>query len=313
MIEQSPMAPIAIFVYNRPIHTRKTIEALLANAEARESVLYIFCDGPKGVADRNAVSEVRRYIGKLSGFAEINIVERENNLGLANSVISGVSKLCDKYGKVIVLEDDLITSPYFLKFMNDALNIYEKCPEVASISGYMYPVQPDNQTDTILIDYPMSWGWATWQNAWNIFDADGEHLLSELKLRKQLRSFDNLASGRLATMLKGQIKGKNNSWFIRWCASNHLQGKLTLAPSKSLVSNIGIDGTGTHCSSWVFNPFDVEPSSVPLEVKAKKAPLYADKHGLRKIKIFFIKVYFMKYLNALFRLFISRLDKKNNH
>jgi hypothetical protein len=174
----------------------------------------------------------------------------------------------------------------------------------------MYPVDLNIQSDTVFINYPMSWGWATWQRAWENFNPDGKQLISYLEKSHKTKSFDRLASGGLLKMLKNQVVGKNNSWFIRWCASNFLNQKLTLAPTQSMVSNIGIDGSGTHCSSWLFNPFDLQPSQEPISVEIK--PVAVDQQSLKKIKRFFIKVNFLRYINALHRIFMSRLLAKGN-
>lgn len=240
-------APVALFVYNRPWHTRQTVEALLANSEASETSLYVFSDAPRDVAASKAVAEVRSYLREITGFKSLSIIERENNFGLARSVIDGVSSVCGQHGRVIVLEDDLVTSSYFLKFMNEGLEKYRDEQRVISIHGYSYPVE-QVLPETFFLKGADCWGWATWKRGWDLFDPDGQRLLDELKRRKLTRQFDFDGNYPYTRMLKDQITGKNNSWAIRWYASAFLKDKLTLYPGRSLVRNIGLDGSGTHCS-----------------------------------------------------------------
>jgi hypothetical protein len=240
-------APVALFVYNRPWHTRQSIEALLANAEASETALYVFSDAPRDAAANKAVVEVRSYLRDITGFKSLSIIERENNFGLSRSIIDGVSSVCEQHGQVIVLEDDLVTSPYFLKFMNQGLEKYRDERRVISIHGYVYPVE-QILPETVFLKGADCWGWATWKRGWDLFDPDGQRLLDELKRRKLTRQFDFDGSYPYTKMLKDQITGKNNSWAIRWYASAFLCDKLTLYPGRSLVHNIGLDGSGIHCS-----------------------------------------------------------------
>ena len=158
-------APIALFVYNRPEHTLKTIISLAQNEGASDSDLHIFSDAPKTSADEPLVSRVRALLKQVSGFKNVVITEQIKNLGLAQSIITGVSSLCKEYGRVIALEDDLVTSPYFLKFMNDALDYYADMPEVMHISGFRYPVKEFEKAQTFFLHVPLCWGWATWDRA----------------------------------------------------------------------------------------------------------------------------------------------------
>jgi len=256
-------APIVLFVYNRPQHAILTIEALKKNKLARESILYVFSDAPKGATEIFSVQKVRDFINNIQGFKSVNIVERNKNMGLANSIIDGVTKVCDEHGKVIVVEDDLVTSPYFLSYMNDALNLYEHNERVISIHGYVYPVEED-LPETFFLPGADCWGWATWRRGWALFNSDGETLLDELKSRKLIKNFDFNGSHPYSKMLEGQIKGANNSWAVRWYASAFLANKLTLYPGRSLVHNIGNDNSGTHCGTT--RNHDSELSQVPIEL-----------------------------------------------
>lgn len=243
------IAPIVLFTYNRLEHTKKTVYALQKNTLAKESDLIIFSDGPKdSIKSQESVLELRKYLKTITGFKNIKIIEREKNYGLANSIIDGVTKIINEFGKIIVLEDDLITAPTFLKYMNEALDLYEKDEEVISIHGYIYPTK-ETLPNTFFIKGADCWGWATWKRGWNMFDTDGKKLLEELKNKKLTKEFDLSGSYPYTKMLEDQIGGKNNSWAIRWYASAFLKNKLTLYPGKSLVQNTGFDSSGTHCSN----------------------------------------------------------------
>ena len=239
------LAPIVLFVYNRPWHTQQTVEALQKNELANESELFIYSDKAKNEDARKSVDEVREYIDKIDGFKRVTIIKREKNWGLANSIIDGVTKIVNEYGKIIVLEDDLVTSPYFLKFMNDSLSMYEKDNHVASIHGYVYPIE--NLPDTFFIRGADCWGWATWDRGWDVFEEDGDKLLKEIKKKTLKKEVDFDDSYPYTKMLKNQIKGKNDSWAVRWYISAFLKDMLTLYPSQSYVQNIGNDSSGIHC------------------------------------------------------------------
>jgi hypothetical protein len=255
-------APIALFVYNRPKHATQTVEALKKNVLATQSDLVVFSDAPKSEMQIDSVRELREYIHQIDGFKSVSIVEREENFGLAKSIIDGVTSIVNKYGRIIVLEDDLVTSPYFLQYMNDGLRVYEQKEEVASIHGYVYPI--DGLPETFFLRGADCWGWATWKGRWSCFEPDGEKLLAELKRKKLTNHFDFNGTYPFTQMLADQIAGKNNSWAIRWHASAFLKNKLTLYPGKSLVLNIGNDGSGMHCGDT--NAFSSDVATAPVLV-----------------------------------------------
>lgn len=240
------LSPILLFVYNRPQHTRRLVESLLANAEAAESELFIYSDAPKEEQQAEAVAEVRRYIRYIHGFKEVHLIEREENWGLARNIIDGVTTQVNRYGRVIVLEDDLVLSPYFLRFMNDALTVYADEPRVGHIQGCDFTQDPA-LPDTFLIQWTGSWGWATWARSWRLFNPDGSQLLRQLEERRLTYRFDFNGNYRFTRMLRRQIAGKNNSWAIRWNASLFLADVLSLNVGRSLVHNEGFDGSGTNC------------------------------------------------------------------
>lgn len=239
-------APIALFVYNRPDHVRNIIWSLVKNELAIKSEIFIYSDAAKGKEDEKYVQEVRDYVNSINGFSKVHIIQREKNWGLAQNIIDGVGNLISKYGRIIVLEDDLILSPYFLQFMNDALCIYEIEDKVAHIHGCEF-FNDNTLPDTFLIKWAGSWGWGTWERSWKLFNEDGHFLLEELKNRRLNKTFDFNSAYGYTRMLQKQVEGKNNSWAIRWNASLFLEDKLSLNVGKSLVRNVGFDGSGTHC------------------------------------------------------------------
>ena len=234
------LAPILLFVYNRPQHVERGLASLLQNAEAGSSELYVFSDAARTEAEEEAVREVR------------------------NIVIDGVSTIVNQYGRVIVLEDDLVVSPYFLQFMNEALDAYADEPRVGHIQACDF-TQDTTLPATFLIQWTGSWGWATWQRAWAHFNPDGSSLLRGLEERKLTRRFDFNGTYGFTRMLRRQIAGKNNSWAIRWNASLFLKGILSLNVGRSLVSNEGLDGSGTNSVSG--DPYVSRLWMKPLEVK----------------------------------------------
>ena len=263
-------APILLFVYNRPEHTRRCIESLLKNSLASESNLFIYADGAKDSTQQEAVNEVRNYIRSIQGFKQITLMERRENWGLARNIINGVTTQVNRYGKVIVLEDDWVVAPYFLQFMNDALEVYKNEPRVGHIQACDF-TQDASLPATFLIKWTGSWGWATWDRAWKHFNPNGNELLQELEERKLTHVFDFNGKYGFTRMLRRQIEGKNNSWAIRWNASLFLKDILSLNVGRSLVQNEGFDGSGTNCgggglyaSHLYLQPLFITPIS-PIE------------------------------------------------
>ena len=257
-------APILLFVYNRPEHTRRCIESLTRNALAADSTLYIYADGPKDTTQQTAVDEVRSYLRTISGFKTVNLIERKENWGLARNIIDGVTTQVNRYGKVIVLEDDLVVAPYFLQFMNDALETYKDEPKVGHIQACDFTQDP-SLPETFLIKWTGSWGWATWERAWKHFNSDGKALLEELEQRKLTYTFDFNGKYGFTRMLRRQIEGKNNSWAIRWNASLFLKDILSLNVGRSLVQNEGFDGSGTNCGGGGLYASNLHLAPLPVQ------------------------------------------------
>ncbi len=254
-------APVVLFVYNRPDHTRRTVEALKKNLLASQSDLYIFSDAPKKIKAAEAVREVREYLKSINGFRAVHIVERDKNWGLANSIIEGVTRLCNEYGRVIVLEDDLITSPFFLNYMNDALDVYQDEEKVMHVSGYMFPIDTHGSKETFFLRNASSWGWATWDRAWRRFKKEPKKLLGEYT-EKKISDFNMDGTYNFWTQVELNLTGSINTWAIFWYASIFDVGGLCLYPAVSMVSNIGHDDTGEHCSKC--SDFSVVLASEPI-------------------------------------------------
>ena len=275
------LAPIVLFVYNRLNCTKRTLEALQKNELANKSELFIYSDAAKNENDLEKVSKVREYIKNIGGFKKIIIIKRKVNTGLARSIINGVTKIVNKYGKIIVLEDDLITSSYFLRFMNEALEAYKNEPKVASIHGYIYPII--NLPETFFIKGADCWGWATWNNKWSIFERDGKKLLEKVKKKNIERELNFNGAYDYTSMLKNQIEGKIDSWAIRWYVSAFLKNMITLYPGQSYVQNIGFGNESTHTKTKT-NLYKI---NLVNKFKFSKIPAQEDLVSQKKIENFF--------------------------
>jgi glycosyltransferase involved in cell wall biosynthesis len=255
--------PIIIFAYNRVLHLQKTIESLLRNPEASLADLIVYVDAARSKEDEVKVEEVIFFLKTVTGFGSITVIHRPQNFGLAKSIIEGVSEVLYLNDSVIVLEDDMVTSPYFLSYMNESLERFANDERVISVHGYIYPVQ-EALPEAFFLRGADCWGWATWRRGWALFNPDGAAMLSELNKHGLVNSFNYNGAYDYYQMLKDQIDGKNNSWAVRWHAAAFLANKLTLYPGRSLVHNIGNDSSGTHCVTT--DVLDVELSSTPIRL-----------------------------------------------
>lgn len=237
-------SPIAIFCYNRPLHLKRTVDALLKNPEASGSAIHFFSDAAAKPKDQAKVDAVRAFIRSVNGFREIHIHEAEHNMGLSNAVIGGVTAILEKEEGIIVLEDDMECQPFFLRYMNEGLTKYALEEKVISIHAYSYPAA--DLPESFFLKGADCWGWATWPRGWKLFEEDGKKLLDELRAKGLIRRLDYNGSYPFHRMLQRQVKGKNQSWAVRWYASALLQDKLTLYPGRSLLRNTGNDNSGTH-------------------------------------------------------------------
>lgn len=285
------LAPIALFVYNRPEHTRRTLKFLKENLLADESRLFIFSDAAKDEQQKDKVAEVREIIRSVEGFKSVQVTERKTNFGLADSIIDGVTRLTEKYGRIIVFEDDLVSSPYTLQYFNDALKLYENTDRVMHIGAYMYPLKNKDLPQAFFYRAASSWGWATWGRAWKYFEPDIDKIIRNFDSGKRYQ-FSIEGTMNFWKQVREFKRGKNNSWAIRWYASIFLNDGLTLNPSASLINNIGHDGTGIH--SGKNNIYDVRVSArkvteFPMEIKENREAYNTIKHFLKHRKGSFLE------------------------
>lgn len=283
------LAPVVLFVYNRLLHTEQTIKALMKNDLASQSDLIIYSDGFKNNSDVENVLRVRNYLQTIDGFKSVKMVIRNTNYGLGNNIIDGVSSVVQEYGKVIVLEDDLLTSRYFLKYMNDGLKKYETVKNVISVHSYIYPIRK-KLPETFFIKGADCLGWATWKDRWDMFERDGSKLLDVLEKKNLSAEFDFNNSYSFTQMLKDQIEGKNTSWAVRWYASAFINNMLTLYPVRALVYHNGNDGSGTNFG--ISSVLDVKLSETPIEIQ--DIPIEESQLGRKSIELYF------RYNNASF-------------
>jgi hypothetical protein len=244
-------APVALFVYNRPDHTRQTLEAFARNRLADETTLYVFSDGPKPGAsteDVNRITETRQLVCSRQWARNIILVEAATNRGLADSIVTGVGRVLHEHDRVIVLEDDIVTSPGFLEYMNAALDLYADDDDVMHVSGYMYPLDLAAR-GTAFLRILSCWGWATWSRAWRHYDSDIEAHLKRFNSPAGIKKFNIEGHADFHRQLLDNRSGRIRSWAVRWYASWLGKGGLSLFPTQSLVRNIGHDGTGIHCGA----------------------------------------------------------------
>ncbi|WP_456403780.1 glycosyltransferase [Hydrogenimonas sp.] len=263
------LAPIVLFVYNRPRHTKETIEALQKNGLAKESELFIYSDAPKDEKAKEGVDEVRRYIEGIEGFKRVTIVKREKNFGLARSIVDGVTKVVNEYGKVIVLEDDLITSPYFLRFMNDALERYKNEKSVWHVSGYTPPLPTGSLDGHFFLRPTTCWGWATWSDRWRHFKKDTDYFLGRFD-KKRIRAFNIDNSYDYYGHILLNHDKTIDTWAIFWYATVFFSDGLSLHPKESFVKNIGHDASGVHCQSSCGYDVELSESYDPGELPGRE-------------------------------------------
>lgn len=286
------MSPIVIFCYKRKRHLEKLISSLLLNREAENSDLIIFSDGPRNGRDVNEVEEVRQYIRGIKGFKSVRINYRDSNYGLSLSIISGITELFQVYSYLIVLEDDLMVSPFFLRYMNDALIKYEAEESVICIHGYRYPIFRKQQKSYMLRGADC-WGWGTWRRAWPDLNISTELLLNELVERNLGFHFNYQGGIDYLEMLEQQRDGVIDSWAIKWHAWAFLRNYFTLYPSINLVINTGSDGSGTH-KAFDSRFLDRNFATIPVEVD--------DLNAAEDIEV-------LKEIRALFKLRNTMLNK----
>ena len=272
--------PVILFVYNRPEHTKKTLEALAKNTLAKQSKLYIFSDGYKTQKAKDGVDAVREYIdhiAQLDWFQQVEVIKSPCNKGLASSIISGVTQIINQKGKAIVLEDDLLTAPNFLQYMNDALEYYHEDDRIWGVSAYSSYMASVIE-DVYFTPRITSWGWGTWKSRWEQVDWDVKDY-RKFRLNVRRRREFNRGGNDLAYMLDQQMRGRIDSWAIRFCYSQFEQNRYAVCPRVSLVRNIGQDGSGIHCKDMLE-----KDSFVSENATVNMLPFYVDDRILKEYK-----------------------------
>jgi hypothetical protein len=256
------LAPIIYFAYNRPSHTYKTLKALEENYLAKESDIFIYCDGPKANATEETLTAIREtreiFKAKLS-FKSVTIYESETNKGIFDIMTNGISKILNEHGMGIIVEDDILTYPYFLSFCNKGLDFYQNNQRVMAISGYTFPIK-GKRPSSFFLRSGTGWGWATWKRSWNLFNPDAQAMLTEIENRNLISKFNFNDTYDFTGMLRAHIDGSITAWDACWYATIFLKNCVTLFPGISFTQNIGFDNSGTHHkSSDLFRKSEFNP------------------------------------------------------
>ena len=284
------LSPIILFIYNRPDHTRQTLEALSANTLAKESDLFIYADGAKENASSEQLKKIRetRELARSNAWCKsVTVIESEKNKGLAASIISGVTEIVNRYGKVIVLEDDIVTGKYFLEFMNTALEKYADEKNVWHITGWRDPVKKASADGSYFYPTMDCWGWATWSDRWQHFKKDALYYKS-IFTPQMIWEFNIEGSDEgMWSQIEDNISGKINTWAIFWYATIFLQKGLCLAPMKSLVKNVGFDNSGVHCGTnpaqTITDSIDWRIADYPEKIEINRKEFEKNKYFLHKM------------------------------
>lgn len=275
-----------LFVFSRPEHTKQTLAYLAANDLSSESDLIVYADAARNDKEVAAVNEVRQLVRSAQGFRSVTVIERQTNYGLARNIIEGVGEVCQRYGRVIVLEDDLVTSPAFLTFMNQALDRYQSEKQVWHISGWNYPIDTEGLGDAFFVRVMNCWGWATWADRWEHFEKDTNKLIAEFD-RAMVRKFDLENSGVFWSQVLSNKKGLMNTWAIYWYAAIFKNNGLCLNPGLSFIDNIGLDGSGTHgCEDREIYAIDLNKNMKPIF----PSTIIESKDGIDRIVDFYQKI-----------------------
>jgi len=287
------LAPIVYFAYNRPDHTRSTLEALSNSYLANESALWIYIDGPKENANENTLANieaVKKIAAEKKWCGKVTIVEAAQNKGLFRAIVDGITAQVDQFGKVIVMEDDVLVSPGFLTYMNDALDLYQNDEQVMHISGFSraeFSAVPMTES-TYFFNHTSCWGWATWRRAWDKFNPDALAVKKVISKKGNIRKLNMDNTFEMFWGLKAIADKKFQSWNTIWHSCVFLNDGFCLHPTRSLVSNIGHDGSGTNCvpdSKFGQNELDAE------KVELKKIPIVEDK----RVRAFNVGLHSYKY------------------
>ncbi len=275
-------APIIVFTYNRPDILRRTLDALSKNELAEQSDLFVYCDGAKESANAEQIErikECRKIAHAISGFKSFTVIERPQNIGLKANIVSAVTEIVNQYGRIIVIEDDIVTSRGFLRFMNEALELYKDEDRVMHISGYMWPHRWP-LPETFFYQAPCPWGWATWDRAWKYYNDNTAELYDYWKTR--WKEFNSFGGNYLQKQLEENYSGKLNTWYVKWHAAIRKLDALTLYPGKSLVNNTGFREDATNCNAT--DKFDVKLAD---KIKIKRRHVCESRLAAHEIYAFY--------------------------
>lgn len=284
------LAPIVLFVYNRPHHTLKTLESLKNNDLADQSQLFIYCDGAKQKSSAQELEQirlVRKIVKEQKWCGTVTVFESETNNTHPVNLVQRVTEIVDKYGRIIVLEDDLVLGKGFLKYMNEALELYEKEEKVMYISGYLPPILKKNLPETFFVQNFSNWGWGTWKRAWDKFMPDAKDIIARIKTPEQIKRFNMDGSINHYMLLERCAEGPWKYWDVRWFGTVVVNNGLILHPKKSLVRNIGHDKSGMHCD----DDFVLKHQSIIHNVKVTRVPLKENLAARRSIRNLFLFLY----------------------
>jgi hypothetical protein len=276
--------PLAVFAYNRARHLERTLAALTVCPGLEQCDVRIFCDGSRGPVDETAIGEARRVAHTWAGTHGATVEERPRNLGLARSIITAVTALCEERGRVIVVEDDLVVAPPFVRYMLDGLDRFEAVPDVYQIAGYMFQARHPPTPESFFLPMVTTWGWATWRRAWAGVDWTAAGALEKLQDQQVRRAFDLDGSYPYTEVLRARLEGQNQSWGILWWWHVFSRGGVSLFPARTLVANEGFDGTGYHCPDIDWRgPDRIEQCGEP---RALPIATTVDGEAFRRVKEF---------------------------
>lgn len=293
-------APVVLFVYNRAEHTKKTLDALASNKYSSQTDLIIYSDAAKNSSAEESVRQVRKVIRQYSYlFSNVSIVERDINCGLAKNIIEGVTQVVNKYGQVIVLEDDIVTSPSFLEFMNSALDKYKNSDQVWHISGWNYPIDSEGLSEAFFWRTMNCWGWATWADRWQYFTKDPQRLVQSWS-KNEIKCFNLDGKYNFWSQVTENLKGKLNTWAVFWYATIFEHKGLCLNPVESYVANIGHDGSGENCGT-------MDPYLTQLRVKNIR--VWPDTIRENSPAVSCIKIFYQSITPPLYRRILGKLKR----
>ena len=297
------LAPILIIGFNRPIHFRKTLNALSRNELAKNSTLFISIDGPRDARDERKQKLIYKTIHKsCSNFKSIKIIKNKSNKGLALNIVDSVSNVLNKYNKIIVLEDDLITSKSFLRYMNNALDFYQHKKRIWHINGHNINDFKERKNEIFLWRFMNCWGWATWRDRWENFEKDPKSIIKSFD-KKMIYRFNLDGTCSFWDQIKQNNSGKLNTWAIFWYAIIFKNDGICVSPWCSYIRNIGLDGSGTNCK---------EESSARKNILLKQSGIFngleieiENKHDFELMKKQYKKPFFKKILTLTLKFFLK--------